>query len=271
MNTNNSRLIPTIKKSRGSTCVLFALILFLSISFVFPGLHSVYGVELFSKDEKPFGVSYDDWVAKYWNKWISKNTNEATPKPGGCLIVNDDNKSDSLVMLMETADVGSPPTQICKISANQGIMIPLWIAWCDTGLNKGYSDEQLTKCAREVFNLGNIRSDVKVDGLPVAKLDVRMSLISGKLDYKINSPLTNVTEFYSKGFNLAIPPDSHKPDQVPGTWRAGSQGWWVFLKPLPPGEHTVYYNVRVTPTGALTSPGTNPHFADITYKLQVEK
>jgi hypothetical protein len=46
-------------------------------------------------------------------------------------------------------------------------------------------------------------------------------------------------------------------------------GWWVFLKPLPPGEHTISYNVRVTPTGALTSPGTNPHFADITYKLQV--
>jgi hypothetical protein len=48
-----------------------------------------------------------------------------------------------------------------------------------------------------------------------------------------------------------------------------SQGWWVFLKPLPPVDHTIFYNIRVTPTGALTSPGTNPHFADITYKLQV--
>jgi hypothetical protein len=27
----------------------------------------------------------------------------------------------------------------------------------------------------------------------------------------------------------------------------------------------------VTPTAPLTSPGTNPHFADITYKFQVEK
>ena len=99
-----------------------------------------------------------------------------------------------------------------------------------------------------------------------------MSLItgSGKLDYKINSPMTNVTEFYSKGFNLTIPPDTHQANTMPGTWRAGSQGWWVFLKPLPPGEHTIFYNIRITPTGALTSPGTNPHFADITYKLHVE-
>ena len=98
-----------------------------------------------------------------------------------------------------------------------------------------------------------------------------MSLISGKLDYKINSPLTNVTEFYSKGFNLTIPPDTHEANTKPGTWRAGSHGWWVFLKPLPPGEHTIFYNIRVTPTGALTSPGTSPHFADITYKLQVDE
>jgi len=95
--------------------VLLTVLLCLSILFVFSGVHSVYAVGLFSKDEKPFGVSYDDWVAKYWNKWVGKNTDEATPKPGGCLIVNDDNKSDSLVMLMETADVGFPPTQVCKI------------------------------------------------------------------------------------------------------------------------------------------------------------
>jgi hypothetical protein len=112
----------------------------------------------------------------------------------------------------------------------------LGIAWCSTS-NKGHehdSDEQLTKYAREVFNLGNIRSDVRLDGHPVAELDVRMSLISGKLDYKINS-LTNVTEFYSKRFNAVIPPDTHQTSQVPGTWCTGGHVWWVFLKPLSPG------------------------------------
>lgn len=102
-----------------------------------------------------------------------------------------------------------------------------------------------------------------------AKLDVKMSLVSGELDYQVNA-LANVTELYTKDFDLTIPSDTHKPGQTPGEWRAGSNGWAVFLKPLPPGEHTVSYNTRVTPPGALTSPGTNPHFADITYKLNVE-
>jgi hypothetical protein len=268
---NTSRIPYTIKKYNrsSSTCIILVTttfsLFFFSIFYTFPGTHSVYAVELFSKEEAPFGLSYDDWVSKYWNWTISLSTGEATPKQNGCLI----NKSESLVMLMGTT-VGGSPYQVCEISSKHGIMIPLWIAWCDTGdpLSRGYSDEQLTKCARERYNLGNIRSEVKVDGLPVAKLDVRMSLISGKLDYKINS-LTNVTELYTKGFDLTIPPDTQKAYQVPGTWRAGSHGWFVFLKPLPPGEHTIFYNVRVTPTGALTSPGTTTVITNVTYLLKV--
>jgi hypothetical protein len=88
--------------------------LLFSIFFVFSGLQSVYGVELFSKDEKPFDVSYDDWVAKYWNWDFSLSTDEFTPKPDGCLI----NNSDSMVMLMETT-VEDSPHQVCKISSKQ--------------------------------------------------------------------------------------------------------------------------------------------------------
>ena len=95
-----------------------------------------------------------------------------------------------------------------------------------------------------------------------------MSLISGSLDYEITT-LQNVSEIYTKGFNITIPADSNIPELVHGDWRAGSHGWWVFLEPLPPGEHAVSYNVRVFPTGALTSPGVNPTSSDIAYLLNV--
>jgi hypothetical protein len=273
MNTSSNNP-HAIKKCGSLTHILITFTLLLSFLIALSGLSSVYAVEIFPKDEKPFGVSYDDWVAKYWNWDFSISKDQFNPKSGGCII----NTSDQMVMLMNTVVEGSPaPTQICKISSKQGIMIPMWIAWCDNSgaanpATKSYSDEQLTKCAREVYNLGNIRSDVKVNGQPVAKLDVRLSLIpgSGKLDYKVNS-MSNVTEIYTKGFNLTMPPGTHQAVTMPGTWRAGSQGWWVFLKPLPLGEYTISYNIRVTPTGPLTSPGTTTHFADINYKLQVEK
>ena len=215
-------------------------------------------------------MTNDEWAAEYWNKWIGKNADEATPQAGGCLLVNDDNKTEPMIMLMETA-VNSPPAQNCKISSTQGILVPLWIGWCDTGSNKGATAGDLTDCAKHQ-NLGRIISDVKIDGLSVANLDVTQSVNpgSGALDYKVNS-LNNVTEFSSKPFKLVIPEDTQKPNQVIGTWDAVSQGWWVFLEPLPVGNHTLDYNIRVTPTGALTSPGTSPHFANISYNLDVVK
>lgn len=235
-----------------------------SILFIFEELVTVSAVELFTKDDIPFGISYDEWISKYWNWWVSTSIDESTPTPGGCLI----NDTGSMVMLMETT-VGGSPKQECDINSTQGILIPLWIAWCDSGTDNEYPINELSKCAREKYNLGNIKSDVKVDGVPIAKLDVKMSFVGGTLDYKINA-LENVSELYVEQFNLTASEDSHKAFTLPGTFHAGAHGWFVFLKPLPPGDHTVFYNVRVTPIGPLTSPGTTANFADITYLLHVK-
>lgn len=273
---NSFAFLFAIKSSGSLGYMIITLFLLLSATIAITGLNDAYAVKFFTSGEKPFGVSYDDWISKYWNWDFSLNNKVFNSKGNECLV----NNSSSMVMLLNT--VSDSTLKQCNISSKQGIMIPMWIAWCDTGNDKmklknpnanGVQlDQELTDCARRAYNLGSIASEVMVDGHRVANLNVKLALdpVSGALNYNKNS-MNNVTEFYSKGFTATIPPDSHQASQKPGTWRAGSQGWWVFLKPLPPGQHTIFYNIRVTPTGPLTSPGTSPHFADITYKLNVAK
>ena len=88
-------------------------------------------------------------------------------------------------------------------------------------MNKLY--EELSKAAREIGDLGVITSLVKVDGVTISKLYLVSSAWGGSLDYKINS-MENVTELYSKGFNITIPEDTDMADQNTGTWHSGAHG-----------------------------------------------
>ena len=235
--------------------VSFAL--FVSLSIVIPS--NVYSAQVYPKDEPPAGIQYQDWVEKWWSWWTKTNTLGLDPNVSRCIA----NTSGPMVMLMETTRNGN---QVCEISSNQSIMVPLWSGFCDTSVAEqvNYSTEQLLKCVREQVNLGAVTSVVRVDDVPVAKLDVISSMRAGSLDYKINS-IDNVTEIYSKGFNVTFPEDSFWPDLPAGKWfHAGAHGWFVFLKPLSVGDHKLYYNVGVTGTGP------NDSSAEITYVLKVK-
>ena len=217
-------------------------------------------VEFYSKDEHPFGISYSDWVAKFWN-WdfsipIDSQTNTlAGLKDNGCLI----HKDNSMVMLVDTA-AGGIWKQKCTISRTEGILIPIWTGECDQALKgfDSYSFKQLSECAR-AYDLGIVKGQVKVDDTPVATLDA--------IDYKTNV-MNNVTEVYTKQFNAIVPKESHLISERYGTFPAAAHGWFVFLKPLQPGNHVVYYQNSVEAT-TLSGAG-NMNSGQFTYYLNVK-
>jgi hypothetical protein len=217
-----------------------------------------YAVDVFHKDELPFGKPYEDWVHDYW-RWLAAipsdpETTFAGLKENGCFI----NKTGPVAMLMDPA-VGGKHHQRCEISSNQGILIDGWSGECDASV-KGWQNksfQELSKCARDQ-NLGKITVNVWVDNKSIAQVKAE--------DYKTIN-LINATELYTKAFNITTPENSTLTVDYPGTYPGAVHGWFIFLKPLPVGEHTVRYvnDVRETTLGA-----GNTNNADITYSLNVK-
>ena len=219
-----------------------------SILLVYIGFSIAYGVEVFSKDEQPFGIPYNEWIGKYW-KWLITQTPEQTEPPNGSCLIH---KSDSMVMLLDPS-VGGKHELECDISSKDGIMIASWNGFFENNDKDDVPDNtplgQLSKFAKEQVNLGAVTSDVKVDGKSIAKLDEISTMSNNKLNYKINA-MDNFSEIYAKPFNITIPENTFLPDQVTGTWPAGAHGWFTFLKPLPPGDHKVSFSLSVQGLGA---------------------
>ena len=219
---------------------------------------------VFSKDELPFGASYNEWAKKFWT-WQSEtftdqenSGNWVGVEENGCFLRDE----GPLVMLIDPA-VGYNLNQNCTISSNQGILIDLWSGECDQAM-KEYANatvQELSDCAR-TFNYGKVHSIVKVDGMPVAEL--------GAVD-KVTNILKNASEVRTSEFNLTLDKNTRIPtdeDKLGGTYLAGTHGWYVILKPLAPGSHTIYYQNSVEPT-TLSGAG-NVNAAQITYHLNVK-
>jgi hypothetical protein len=173
----------------------------------------------------------------------------------GCFI----NKTGSVAMLLDPA-VGGKHHQRCEISPNQGILIDGWGAECDASTkgNENKSFKELSQCARDQ-DLGKIKANVWVDNKPIAQVVAE--------DYKTIN-LINATELFTKAFNITTPANSQLQVDYPGTYPGAVHGWYIFLKPLPPGEHTVRYVNDVRPT--TLSGAANTNNADITYSLNVK-
>jgi len=235
--------------------VTLSILLFLAVVTI-PIANAVV---VFQKDEMPFGKPYEDWVHDYW-RWLAAIPSDpvttfAGVKENGCFM----NKTGSVVMLMGPA-VGGEHHQRCEVSSNQGIFIDGWSGECDASSkgNENKSFKELSQCARDQ-DLGKIKTNVWVDNKRVAYVEAE--------DYKTIN-LINATELFTKAFNITTPENSFLTVDYPGTYPGAVHGWFIFLKPLPPGEHTVRYVNDVRPT--TLSGAANTNNADITYTFKVK-
>lgn len=88
---------------------------------------------------------------------------------------------------------------------------------------------------------------VKLDGL--------------KLNFNEDPKLRAVSDF----FNISLPEHNiWEEKEVPGTYKGVAEGYFLFLKPLSEGNHTLYYEVATNP------PNPNVYAQAVTYHLNVK-
>jgi hypothetical protein len=189
------------------------------------GSFSAYGVSsspsTFFKGSIPYGVTYEDWMTKWW-QWNVQIPKEQHPQTvDGPLIKCPVGESGSVSFL--TQKLQGKSEYRCTIPAGHAIMIPISTGECTSDEAQSSIPANMMKCA----TVGNdyLTFDATVDGVRLNGLELN--------------------EARSKVFNMTVPEDNYL-GLKPGKWEAVTGGYFAFLKPLPVGNHSVSISARVT-------------------------
>jgi hypothetical protein len=226
-------------KSLGITTVLLVLS-FLSVNSK-EVLSDSTNPGVFSLDSKPFGISYVDWTAKWW-QWFIKIPN--SQHPFGDMTGEKCGFMQSGPVWFLVGSAGKVERN-CTIPSDKSVLIPIINTECSYSESPDLkTKEDLTKCA--------------IDGNKGAKITATLdnnSLIDLN-KYKSTTDLFNVT--YAS--DPVFPTNSNVSEAV-------SDGWYIFLEPMRPGQHQI--KLTATQVGGLTTAAPTS-LIDVTYHLTVE-
>jgi len=192
--------------------------------------------EIFQINSKPYGRQYSKWTEKWWQWafWIPKNQNPIMDKTGENSGIG---QSGPVWYLAGTTGNTSRAKRNCVIPHGRSILFPIIVSQYSRSEKPGMSDRELIRYISKDIN--------------------QTSLLEAAVD-EIN--LTDLSRFRIKSrrtFQLDMVKDNIW-DVKSGTTKAVSDGFWVFLKPLTKGKHTIYFH------------GIEPNFeTSVTYNIDM--
>ena len=191
-------------------------------------------IETFQADSKPYGLTYGEWTARWW-QWaysIPKDVNPAYDDTGRYCT-----QGQSGPVWFLTGTYGHPVDRYCTIPFGKAILFPILNSECSFAEFPNLKTEkELRQCSKEMEDTVNYL-EAKVNGIGIKDL--------GKS--RIQSPLFNFT--LAKNNILELPPQT--------TTQAVSDGNWVFLKPLAIGKHVIHFKGGLKSINATTTAETN--------------
>ncbi|MBV9175960.1 MAG: hypothetical protein JO327_11385 [Nitrososphaeraceae archaeon] len=196
-------------------------------------------IGVFTADSKPYGKTYGEWTAEWW-KWllsIPKPDNPAADTTGkNCAL-----KQTGTVWFL-TGTYGGTNERTCTIPAGKAILINIIDVICSYAEHHLKTEPELRACAKADQDKVTTTS-LTVDGAQINPV-------------RLQSPL----------FTVTLPPNNALGLQ-PQTTPAISDGYWVFLQPLPPGSHTIHSSGSLVD---FTTTGTTNFASEAIYHITIK-
>lgn len=215
--------------------ILIALILTTSFA-----LAQGQNFSIFPVDSRPYNLTYGEWSAKWWiwSLSIPEENNPITDQTGkNCGI----NQQGPVWFLAGT--LGGSVTRECDIPPDRAILLsPLNIECSYAEFPVMKAEKELRDCAQ----WPGATVEVTIDGVSIQNIS----------KYNVQSPIFDVTL-----------PENNVFGAPAGPTKAVSGGWWVLLRPLPPGDHQIIFGGSVIDNPTT---GTQGFAVEATYNLNVQ-
>jgi hypothetical protein len=185
---------------------------------------------IFPPDSQPYGLSYGEWTAKWW-QWAHSIPTANNPQldETGKDCAQAQNQTGPVWFLAGTS--GGSAERTCTIPTGKAILLPIINAvYVRTA---GETEEEMrTTIKEDIDTVTNL--EASIDGTPLQNLS----------NYRIQSPF----------FDVTLPKDNILGEPE-GTYLAVSDGYWLFIEPLPPGQHEIrLHGAIIDPTSISPTP-----------------
>jgi hypothetical protein len=206
------------------------------------------------------GASLGEWAGRWW-QWAF-----AIPADDNPVLDGDCDVGQSGDVFLLAGNTGGMSTRDCTVPAGKAIFFPVANFVCFAAVELAtppceqyYTEKALTTCAASAFDGADITLSATLDGEELTDAEAYRAH-SGLFTFA--APADPDDQLFPPYLG-AVPPNECG---VPEGDRPGvADGYWVMLRPLPPGEHELHFSVNL-----LSQGDTEPFVLDVTYNLTQE-
>ena len=171
----------------------------------------------YNTDEKPFGKTWEEWTAEWW-KWslsLPKGQDPITDATGE----NASNNQPGPVWFL-AGTFGGMAERTCEIPEDTAIFFPI-----------SCNETSYAECP-------SFKTEAELAAFAKADID-QVKTIMASVDGQ-ELPDSYLRRLKSPPFEITLP-EQNVLGVPPGKTEASSDGYWVFLKPLPIGRHDIHF------------------------------